>query len=312
VILMRKIEEPTYYGGQAVMEGVLMRGKKAYAMAVRDPTGEIQMIEKPISTITQRYPILKWPLIRGSVALVSSMVLGYSALAQSAEIAMSEEIEPTSRFEKFLTDKFGEKLNKFVMGVAMVLALILGVGLFMLLPTFLASFVPVSVTFTGAIEGIVRMAIFIGYVFVISRMKDIQRVFQYHGAEHKAINCHEQNLPLTLENVAVCNRLHKRCGTSFMLVVMVVMMVLFMIIRIDDIWLRFASRILLLPVTAGISYEISVKWAGRRDNWLVRAIIAPGMLIQRLTTKEPDESQIEVAVVALEKALAQDESNHEN
>ena len=309
---MRKIEEPTYYGGQAVMEGVLMRGKKAYAMAVRDPTGEIQMIEKPISTITQRYPILKWPLIRGSVALVSSMVLGYSALAQSAEIAMSEEIEPTSRFEKFLTDKFGEKLNKFVMGVAMVLALILGVGLFMLLPTFLASFVPVSVTFIGAIEGIVRMAIFIGYVFVISRMKDIQRVFQYHGAEHKAINCHEQNLPLTLENVAVCNRLHKRCGTSFMLVVMVVMMVLFMIIRIDDIWLRFASRILLLPVTAGISYEISVKWAGRRDNWLVRAIIAPGMLIQRLTTKEPDESQIEVAVVALEKALAQDESNHEN
>lgn len=309
---MRKIEEPTYYGGQAVMEGVLMRGKKAYAMAVRDPTGEIQMIEKPISTITQRYPILKWPLIRGSVALVSSMVLGYSALAQSAEIAMSEKIEPTSRFEKFLTDKFGEKLNKFVMGVAMVLALILGVGLFMLLPTFLASFVPVSVTFIGAIEGIVRMAIFIGYVFVISRMKDIQRVFQYHGAEHKAINCHEQNLPLTLENVAVCNRLHKRCGTSFMLVVMVVMMVLFMIIRIDDIWLRFASRILLLPVTAGISYEISVKWAGRRDNWLVRAIIAPGMLIQRLTTKEPDESQIEVAVVALEKALAQDEFDHDN
>lgn len=309
---MRKIEEPTYYGGQAVMEGVLMRGKNAYAMAVRDPTGEIQMIEKPISTITQRYPILKWPLIRGSVALVSSMVLGYSALAQSAEIAMSEEIEPTSRFEKFLTDKFGEKLNKFVMGVAMVLALILGVGLFMLLPTFLASFVPVSVTFTGAIEGIVRMVIFIGYVFAISRMKDIQRVFQYHGAEHKAINCHEHNLPLTLENVAACNRLHKRCGTSFMLVVMVVMMVLFMIIRIDDIWLRFASRILLLPVTAGISYEISVKWAGRRDNWLVRAIIAPGMLIQRLTTKEPDESQIEVAVAALEKALAQDESNHDN
>lgn len=309
---MRKIEEPTYYGGQAVMEGVLMRGKSAYAMAVRDPTGEIQMIEKPISTITQRYPILKWPLIRGSAALVSSMMLGYSALAQSAEIAMSEEIEPTSRFEKFLIDKFGEKLNKFVMGVAMVLALILGVGLFMLLPTFLASFVPVSVTFTGAIEGIVRMAIFIGYIFVISRMNDIQRVFQYHGAEHKAINCHEQNLPLTVENVAACNRLHKRCGTSFMLVVMVVMMVLFMIIRIDDIWLRFASRILLLPVTAGISYEISVKWAGRRDNWLVRAIIAPGMLIQRLTTKEPDEPQIEVAVAALEKALAQDESNHDN
>jgi len=303
---MSKVNEPTYYGGQAVMEGVLMRGKKAYAMAVRAPDGEIKMVEKPLSTITDRYPFLKWPLIRGSVALVSSMVMGYSALAQSAEIAMSEEMEPTSKFEKWLIEKFGEKLNKIVMGFAMVLALVLGVGLFMLLPTFLAGFVPVSITFVGAIEGIVRMAIFIGYVFLISRMKDIQRVFQYHGAEHKAINCHEQNLPLTLENVAACNRLHKRCGTSFMLVVMVVMMVLFMIIRIDDIWLRLASRILLLPVTAGISYEISVKWAGRRDNWLVRAIIAPGMLIQRLTTKEPDEAQIEVAVTALEKALEQD------
>ena len=304
---MKKEIEPTYYGGQAVMEGVLMRGKKAYAMAVRDPKGEIQMIEKPISTITERYPFLKWPLIRGSVALVSSLVLGYSALAQSAEIAMSEEVEQLSRVESFLVRKLGEKLNKIIMGTAIVFALIFGVGLFVLLPTFLAQFVPVSITFAGAIEGIVRMAIFIGYVFLISRMKDIQRVFQYHGAEHKAINCHEQNLPLTLENVAACNRLHKRCGTSFMLVVMVVMMVLFMIIRIDGIWLRLASRLLLLPVTAGISYEISVKWAGRRDNWLVRAIIAPGMLIQRLTTKEPDEGQIEVAVAALEKALAQDE-----
>ena len=290
------------------MEGILMRGKKAYAMAVRDPKGEIQMIEKPISTITQRYPILKWPLIRGSVALVSSFVLGISALAQSAEIAMSEEVAELSRFENFLVKKFGEKLNKIVMGFAMVFAVIFGVGLFMLLPTFLASFVPVSDAFVGGIEGVVRMVIFVGYVFLISRMKDIQRVFQYHGAEHKAINCHEHGLPLTLENVAACNRLHKRCGTSFMLVVMVVMMVLFMIIRIDDIWLRFASRILLLPVTAGISYEISVKWAGRRDNWLVRAIIAPGMLIQRLTTKEPDDGQIEVAVAALEKALAQDEA----
>jgi len=303
---MEKTKEPIFYGGQAVMEGVMMRGKKAYAMAVRHPSGEIKMIEKPLSTITQRYPILKWPLVRGATALCSSMALGFSALSQSAEIAMEEETEPTSRFEKFLTEKFGDKLNNILMTLAMIIAVILAVGLFMLLPAAIASFIPVSATFTGAIEGVVRIIIFLCYIFLISRNKDIQRVFQYHGAEHKAINCHEQNLPLTIENVNACNRLHKRCGTSFMLVVMVITMILFMIVRIDGIWLRFASRILLLPVIAGLAYEVSVKWAGKRDNWLVRAIIFPGMLIQRITTKEPDEPQMEVAIAALTKAMEQD------
>ena len=283
-----------------------MRGKKAYAMAIRRPDGEIHMIEKPISSITKRYPFLKLPLIRGFVALCSSMALGFSALSQSAEIALSEEEPTNSRFEQFLQDKLGDKFNNVIMTIAMVLAVILGVGLFMLLPTLLASFVPVPDAFIGVIEGLVRIVIFVGYVFIISRSKDIQRVFQYHGAEHKAINCHEQNLPLTTENVTACNRLHKRCGTSFMLVVMVVTMLLFMFIRIDEIWMRFASRILLLPVIAGISYEISVKWAGKRNNWLVKAIIFPGMCIQRITTKEPDAAQIEIAVAALEKALEQD------
>jgi len=311
--MKKTTEEPIYYGGQAVLEGVLMRGKKAYAMAVRRPDGEVQMIEKPISTITQRFPFLKLPLLRGFVAVCSSMALGFSALSQSAEIAFTEETEPTSRFEKFLQDKLGDKLNDVLMTIAMVLAVIMGIGLFMLLPTILASFIPVADAFVGVIEGVVRIVIFIGYVFIISRSKDIQRVFQYHGAEHKAINCYEQNLPLTIENVATCNRLHKRCGTSFMLVVMVVTMILFMIIRIDEIWLRFASRIILLPVIAGISYEISVKWAGKHDNWLVRAIIFPGMCIQRITTKEPDNAQIEIAVAALEKALLQDEAKvHDN
>ena len=303
---MNKTDEAIFYGGQAVMEGVLMRGRKAYAMAVRRPDGDIEMIEKPISSVTQKYPFLKLPLVRGSVALCSSMALGFSALSQSAEIAMAGEPEPASRLEKFLQAKLGDKLNNILMTLAMVFAVVLGVGLFMLLPTFLASFIPVSPAFRGVIEGLVRIIIFIGYVFIISRNKDIQRVFQYHGAEHKAINCHEQNLPLTTKNVSECSRLHRRCGTSFMLVVMVTTMVLFMIIRIDGIWLRLASRILLLPVIAGISYEISVKWAGKRDNPLVRAIIFPGMLIQRMTTKEPDDDQIEVAVAALEKAMSQD------
>jgi len=297
---------PISYGGQAVMEGVLMRGKKAYAMAIRRPNGEIQMVEKEITTISDRFPILKLPLIRGFAALCSSMAMGFSALSKSAEVAMEEETEPASRFEKFLQDKLGDKLNDILMTFAMVMAVLLAVGLFMLLPTFLAAFVPTPDTIRGVIEGLLRIIIFVGYVFVISRSKDVQRVFQYHGAEHKAIHCHEKNLPFTMENVQACNRLHKRCGTSFMLVVMVVTMILFMIVRIDGLWLRFASRLLLLPVIAGISYEISVKWAGKRDNWFVRAVIFPGMMIQRITTKEPDESQIEVAVAALERAIEQD------
>lgn len=309
---MSKAENKVSYGGQAVMEGVLMRGKAAYAMAVRRPNGEIAMIEKEISSISDRYKILKLPLVRGFVALCSSMALGFTALTQSAEIAMEEETEPTSRFEKFLKDKLGDKLNDVLMTVAMVIAVVMAVGLFMLLPTFLASLVPVSATFRGAIEGLIRIIIFVGYVLIISRSKDIQRVFQYHGAEHKAINCYEQKEELTINNVDKHNRLHKRCGTSFMLVVMVTTMVLFMFIRIDDIWLRFGSRILLLPVIAGISYEISVKWAGGRDNWLVNAIIFPGMLIQRVTTKEPDHQQIEIAIAALKKALEQDGAVYDN
>ena len=301
-----KTESPISYGGQAVMEGILMRGKKAYAMAVRRPDGGIEMIEKPISTLSEKYPVLKLPLVRGFVALCSSMALGFSALSQSAEIAMDGQVEEPGKVEKFLQDKLGDKLNNILMGFAMVVAVAMSIGLFMLLPTFLASLLPVGSTLVGAVEGLIRITIFVAYVGIISRNKDIQRVFQYHGAEHKAINCHEQDLPLTVANIAGCTRLHKRCGTSFMLVVMVITMVLFMIVRIDGIWLRFVSRILLLPVIAGISYEISVKWAGGRDNWLVRAIIFPGMLIQRITTKEPEEDQIEVAIHALEAALAQD------
>ncbi|MDR0273172.1 MAG: DUF1385 domain-containing protein [Clostridiales bacterium] len=290
------------------MEGVMMRGKKAYAMAVRRADGEIVVIEKPLSTLTQRYPILKWPLIRGFTALCSSMALGFTALSQSADIAFEgiEEEEKPSRFEKFLADKLGDKLNDVLKWFAIIFAIIIALGLFMLLPAVIGSLIPVSLAVTGVVEGFVRIIIFVAYVFIVSRSKDIQRVFQYHGAEHKAINCHESNLPLTTENVNASNRLHKRCGTSFMLVVMVITMVLFMIVQIEGILLRFASRIILLPLIAGISYEISVKWAGRRDNFLVRAIIFPGMLMQKMTTAEPDEKQIEVAVTALEKVLEQE------
>ena len=294
------------YGGQAVMEGVMMRGRAGYSLAVRKPDGDITIIEKKLSPPSR---IMKWPIIRGIVAFGSSMKLAFSVLSQSAEIAMEGlEPEPTSRVERFLTEKLGDKLNNVIVGISMVLAVVLGLGMFMLLPALIGSFLirTEGSRWLSVVEGLVRICIFVLYVFTISRMRDIQRVFQYHGAEHMAIDCHEQGLPLTPENVSRHSRLHKRCGTSFLLVVMVVSMVLFMIVRIDDMWLRLASRIIFLPLIAGLSYEISVKWAGGRDNWLVRAVIAPGILMQRMTTKVPDTSQIEVAIAALEKAIAQD------
>ena len=287
-----------------------MRGRRAYALAVRRPDSGIEITDRPIKDAANRNILLKLPIIRGVVAFGSSMAVGYKSLAWSAEIAMQDEEPPESRFEKFLQDKFGDKLMGVLMTVSMVLAIALALGLFMLLPAWIGTLVG-SGALIGVVEGFVRIGLFVGYIFLISRMKDIQRFFQYHGAEHMAINCHEQNLPLTHENVASCSRLHKRCGTSFMLVVMVISMILFMIIRVDTVWMRFGSRILLLPVIAGLAYEVSVKWAGKRDNLLVRAIVAPGMALQRMTTAVPDKLQIEVAVTALERAIAQENSEGE-
>ena len=301
-------EEPTFYGGQALIEGVMMRGKTAYALAVRRPDGVIDILDKPLSGTAQRNRILKLPIIRGVMAFGSSMAVGFKALAHSADIAMQDDTSPESKFEIFLKDKLGDKLNDVLMTISMVVAIVFALGVFMLLPAWIGSLLaPIIGPWIGVVEGLVRIVIFVLYVFLISRSKDIQRVFQYHGAEHKAINCHEQHLPLTTENVTGCSRLHKRCGTSFLLVVMIISMLLFMIIRLENMWLRFGSRIVLLPLIAGLAYEVSVKWAGKRDNFLVRAIIVPGMALQRMTTAEPDGQQIEVAVTALERVLGQEQ-----
>jgi len=305
-----KKEEPTFYGGQALIEGVMMRGKTAYSMAIRRPDGGVEVIDKPIAT--RRSRILKLPIIRGVVAFGSSMVVGFRALAQSADIAMQDDEPPVSKFEKFLVDKLGDKLNNVLMTIAMVIAVAFALGMFMLLPTWIGGLIGPPGALVGVVEGLIRISIFVLYIFIISRARDIQRVFQYHGAEHKAINCYEQNLPLTYENVTTCSRLHKRCGTSFLLVVMVISMILFMILRIEDIWLRFGSRIVLLPLIAGLAYEVSVKWAGKRDNFLVKLIIIPGMAMQRMTTGEPDEDQIEIAVTALERVLKQENPLYNN
>ena len=289
------------------MEGVMMRGRTAYALVVRRPDKELEVLDKPFSSAASKNRLLKLPIIRGVAAFCSSMAVGYKSLAWSVDIAMQDEEPTTSKFEEFLQDKLGDKLNGVLMTISTVLAIALALGLFMLLPTWIGTLIGGPVM--GIVEGLVRIALFVAYIFLISRMKDIQRFFQYHGAEHMAINCHEQNLPLTVENVATCSRLHKRCGTSFLLVVMIISMILFMIIRVDTVWMRFASRILLLPVIAGLAYEVSVKWAGKRDNFLVRAIIMPGMALQRMTTAVPDEGQIEVAVAALERVLLQEGEN---
>jgi len=309
MVTSMKKDEPIFYGGQALIEGVMMRGKTAYSLAIRRPDGEIEKIDKPISSAANRWPILKWPIIRGVVAFGSSMAVGFRALSQSAEIAMQDDAPPTSRFEKFLTEKLGDKLNKVLMSISMVVAVMFALGLFMLLPAWIGSLIGPPGPWVGVVEGLVRILIFVLYIYIISRARDIQRVFQYHGAEHKAINCYEQKLPLTYENVMACSRLHKRCGTSFLLVVFVISMLLFMVLRIEGIWMRFGSRIVLLPLIAGLAYEVSVKWAGKRDNFLVRAIIVPGMALQRMTTSEPDEQQIDVAVAALTQVLAQEQLN---
>jgi uncharacterized protein YqhQ len=307
--MSEKTKEPYYYGGQAVMEGVMMRGRRLYAMAIRKPNGEIHIEQKVLKPVSDKYAVLKWPVIRGVVAFGSSLSVGIGTLSKSAEIAgegLLEE-ESTTRFEKFLEEKLGDKLNKVLVTISVVIAIFVGLGLFMLLPAWVGSlfisFLNASQSFAGIIEGFIRIGIFVAYVYLVSLSKDIRRVFEYHGAEHKTLHCHEQKEELTNENIMKQPRLHKRCGTSFLLIVMVISMIVFLFVRTDNIWMRMVSRIILLPLIAGLSYEVSVKWAGKRDNWLVRAITFPGMCLQRLTTAEPDEKQIEAAVVALKTVL---------
>lgn len=299
-------KKPFYIGGQAVIEGVMMRGKTLYAMAVRSSNGDIVVEKEKIDGAVYTNPFFKLPIIRGIVSFITSLVIGTKILMRSAEIAgddIAEEEEP-SKFEKFLQDKFGEKFNDILIYFSVAVSLIMGIAIFFLLPTFLGSFFKnlIPTWALGIIEGILRIIIFLVYIFIISRMKEIQRVFQYHGAEHKTINCYESGEELTVENIKKHTRLHKRCGTSFLFIVMLVSMVLFVFVRVDTIWLRMLSRILFVPVVAGISYEI-IRWAGSSESPLVKIVSLPGFCIQKITTAEPDGKQIETAVAALKGVL---------
>ena len=298
------------------MEGVMMRGPKEIAMAVRKPDNKIIVERRPISSVLQKSKILKLPIIRGCIAFFESMIVGVKALMFSAEFFDLEEGGATeSKFDKWLEDKFGDKIKDIVIYVSVVLSILLSVGLFFMLPNFVAELVAklTSIQVDGTprtlIEGGIRILIFLGYLLLVSQMKDIKRVFMYHGAEHKTISTYEQGLELTVENARGCSRLHPRCGTSFLIFVMVISVIVFMIIPKGLTWYnRALFKLLLLPVVAGLSYEI-IKFAGRHDNWFTRIISKPGMWLQYITTREPDDSQLEVAIEAMKAVLTGDKED---
>ncbi|MCL2235940.1 MAG: DUF1385 domain-containing protein [Defluviitaleaceae bacterium] len=302
-------EQKTFYGGQAVMEGVMMRGPKDYCVAVRDPKGEIQHKTEKIATSGLVSTLGKIPILRGIVRLGSSMVVGMKVMTASAEMAGLDngEEEAPSKFDRWLERKLGDKLTNVLIIFAVILSLGFSVAMFMVLPTWLSGFLsPVlgeNLWALGIVEGLVRLAIFIIYLGLISRLKDIQRVFQYHGAEHMVINCHEAGDALTPQNAAKHSRLHKRCGTSFLLFVMLISMIFFLFVRTDDMWLRLASRVLFVPFIAGISFEV-IRWAGISNSIIVRVLSWPGFMMQKITTAVPDEKQLEVAIAALEGVFA--------
>ena len=300
--MRRKGRRSCGIGGQAVLEGVMMKKEDLYAVTVRKPNGELVIDTEEFHGVLHGNKIKKLPFIRGIFNFVDSLILGTRTLTYSADFIEDESAQETA-MEQWLKKVFKDKAESVVTGVTVMLSIVLAIGIFMVLPYFISSLLNSFVRSTmvlAIIEGIIRLAIFVGYVVLISAMEDIKRVYMYHGAEHKCINCIERGRELTVKNVMSSSRLHKRCGTSFMLFVMVVSIVMFMFIKVDDPLMRVGVRILLVPVIAGISYEI-IRLAGNNsNNILVQLISAPGMWLQTLTTKEPTEDMVEVAIKSVE------------
>ena len=292
-------------GGQAVIEGIMMKNGDKYATAVRKPDGEIVVKEDTYVSMTQKVKICGLPFIRGVFSFIDSMILGMRTLTYSASFFEDDEDSEPSRFELWLDKTFGEKVEKVLMAFVMVFSVVMAIAIFMVLPLLIANlcrpFIP-SETVMAFLEGVIRIAIFVAYIKLISRMEDIRRTFMYHGAEHKCINCLEHGLTLTVDHVRESSKEHKRCGTSFLIIVMLISILFFMVIRVDNVWLRILSRIVLIPVIAGVSYEF-LRLAGRSDNALVNLLSKPGMWMQGLTTTEPDDSMIEVAIAAVEQVF---------
>ena len=293
-------------GGQALIEGVMMKCGSSKAIAVRKSNGTIEVKREKLS-VPKDGSIKKLPFVRGMFMLVESMVEGGKDLTYSANLyAEGFDEEEESKFDRWLKKVFGDRLDDVINMVSIVLSVIIAVGLFIVLPTVIGKGAAADRTFTVALrEGALKLSIFVGYLLLMSQMKDIKRVFQYHGAEHKSIFAYEQGLELNLENVKKMGRLHPRCGTNFMFVVIAISIAIFSFVGIRNVWLRSLVKIAVFPLMAGISYEI-IRFAGKHQNGFTRAMVWPGLMMQKITTKEPDDSQIEVAIASL-KAVLEDE-----
>ena len=301
---MSKVKNATSIGGQALIEGIMMRGPKKIGICVRKPDGTIESKTEEVKSIKDKYKILGLPFIRGSVNFIEMMTIGYKALAFSAEAAGEEFNEEPTKFEKWLSKKFNKSVLDIALYFALVLGIALSVGLFMVLPTFITglfnSVLPSN--WKTVIESVLKFAIFVVYVLLASRLKEIKRVFQYHGAEHKTIFCYEAGEELTVENIKKYGRLHPRCGTNFIAIVLLISIAIFSFVSWDHLYIRILLKILMLPIIGGSSYEI-IKLAGKYDNILTRIISIPGLLLQKITTGEPDEGMIEVAIEAIKLVL---------
>ena len=294
--------KPSGIGGQAVIEGIMMRNKNKYSIAVRKPDNEIEVVVKESRDLTEKHQWLNFPIIRGIVSFVDSLVTGISTINYSASFYDDPAEQEKTKIDEVGKNILKDKFESVLMAVTVILSIFFAIGLFMVLPYLAARLVSkyiISKTLLNFIEGVVRLLIFVIYILLISMMKDIKRTFMYHGAEHKCINCIENGARLTPENVKNSSRYHKRCGTSFLLIVMVISIIFFVLIRTDIVWLRYVIRLLLVPVIAGISYEF-IRLAGKSENKFINLLSKPGLWMQKITTKEPTDDMIEVAIKAVE------------
>ena len=303
----------TSIGGQALIEGILMRGPKKQAIVCRTADGLVEKVED-VSLIRDKYPILRWPLLRGCVTFIESMVKGMQALTYSASLVPLEDQEEPDKLDRWIEAHFSaEKAQKIIIGVAVVLGIALSIFLFVFLPALIVGWIkPLTQSYAvrNLAEGLTKVAVLLGYMAAVSHMSDVKRLFSYHGAEHKTIFCYEHGKPLTVENVRPEKRFHPRCGTSFLLVVVLVSILVNSVVRLDNTFARIGCHLLLLPVVVGISYEIN-RWCGAHDNWLSAVLSAPGKWLQHLTTNEPDDGMIECAIRAMELVIPEEKGSDE-
>lgn len=294
-------------GGQAVLEGVMMKCGERTALAVREENGNIKTETSTFVSVRKKYKILSIPIVRGVANFVESMVLSYKTLMKSAEMLGIDEAEEESKFESWLRKKLGNKFMGILAGISMVLGVVLALGLFMYLPAFLTSLIDGAVPggigwFRNLIEGLMKIGIFVAYIALCSLLKEMRRTFEYHGAEHKSIACYEAGLELTPENAKKCSRLHPRCGTSFIFVILILSILVNSLIPWGDLSFRFIAKILLLPLIVGLGFEF-IAYAGKHTNLFTKILSAPGLWMQCITTREPDEEQLAVAIAALKHAM---------